>query len=139
MRALALSGALRAGTAAFNFAGVGPLKPQLSGVALRRGLLYGMGELLRRLQVDAPYVLFGHTHRSGPWPVDDPQEWIAPTGSRLMNTGSWVYQPHFLGSIAGDGPFWPGTAILVEETGPPRLERLLADRTHADLKPPGRV
>ena len=28
----------------------------------------------------APYVLFGHTHRSGPWPQDDPVEWTTPAG-----------------------------------------------------------
>jgi hypothetical protein len=135
VRALALTAALRTGTAAFNRAGVGPLNPRLSGAVLRQGSLYGIGDAMRRLGVDAPYVLFGHTHRSGPWPVDDPAEWITPTGSQLMNTGSWVYQRHFLGNGSGDGPYWPGTAIVVDESGPPRLERLLADRTHDQLRP----
>ncbi|MGI8621951.1 MAG: hypothetical protein ACR2NB_00380, partial [Solirubrobacteraceae bacterium] len=121
---------------ALNLAGVGPVRPQLSGAALRSGSLAGLGEVLRRLGVDAPYVLFGHTHRSGPWSADDPAEWRAPTGSRLMNTGSWIYQRHFLSERSGQGPYWPGMAIVVSDDGPPRLERLLADRTHEEVRPP---
>ena len=136
VRAAALAGALRGGVAALNRAGVGPLRPQLSGAALRSGSLAGFGEVLRRLGVDAPYVLFGHTHRAGPWPHDDPAEWRAPTGARLVNTGSWVYQRHFLSDRPGEGPYWPGTAVLVGDSGPPVLERLLADRTHDQLRPP---
>ena len=71
--------------------------PELSGPALRQGSLHGIGEVLRRLRVDAAHVVFGHSHRSGPWPDDDGSEWVAPTGARLTNTGSWVYQRHFLG------------------------------------------
>ena len=59
-----------------------------------------MREVLRRLGVTAPHVLFGHTHRSGPVARDDPREWTTPAGSRLVNTGSWVYQPHFLSARA---------------------------------------
>ena len=98
-----------------------------------------MREVLRRLGVSAPYVLFGHTHRSGPWPADDPAEWIAEGGTRLLNTGSWVYQPHFLSTEPNASPYWPGTAVLVEETDPPtppRLIRLLGERGHRELRPP---
>ncbi len=136
LRAAALGTGLYAGVKALNLAGLGPVRPQLSGASLRTGSLFGLGETLRRLGVDAPYVLFGHTHRSGPWPVDDPAEWRAPTGSQLTNTGSWVYQRHFLSDRPGVGPYWPGVAVVVEDSGPPRLERLLADRTHAELEPP---
>jgi len=134
-RAAALGAGLFGAVKALNLAGVGPVRAELSGAALRRGSLAGMGEVLRRLGVDAPYVLFGHTHRSGPWPSDDPAEWRAPTGSRLINTGNWIYQRHFLSDRDGEGPYWPGMAVLVEASGPPRLERLLADRTHAQLRP----
>jgi hypothetical protein len=91
--------------------------------------------VLRRLEIGAPHVLFGHTHRSGPWPGDDASEWQAgPT--RVWNTGSWVYQPHFLTDAPGASPYWPGTAIVIEDTGPPQLIRLLGDRTHAELRVP---
>ncbi len=139
VRALALSGGLRAAVAVLNRAGIGPVEPELSGTALRRGSLHGLEEVLARLGVDAPYVLFGHTHRAGPWPQDDPGEWRTRNGNRLVNTGSWVYQPHFLPKRPGAGPYWPGTAVIVDDSTPftpPRLERLLADRTHADLRPP---
>jgi len=137
VRAAALASGLFGAVAVLNRAGVGPLRGQLSGAALRQGSLAGLMEALRRLGVDAPYVLFGHTHRSGPWPDDDPAEWRTPAGSRLVNTGSWVYQRHFLPARAGSGPYWPGTAVALEAdpSSPPRLERLLGDRTHEELRP----
>ena len=90
--------------------------------------------MLRRLGVGAPHVIFGHTHRSGPWPADDPSEWTTPHGTRIHNTGSWVYQPHFLSEEPNASPYWPGTAVLVEDDGPPRLIRLLGDRDHRELR-----
>jgi hypothetical protein len=135
MRAAALHAGLRGAVAVLNQAGIGPLRGELSGPALRRGGLAGVAEALTRLGVAEPWVLFGHTHRSGPWDGDDPDEWRTPAGSRLVNTGSWIYQRHFLSPRDGDGPYWPGTAIRVETSGPPVLESLLADRTHAELRP----
>ena len=131
---------LRAGyvaaVTALDRLGMGPLERDLSGASLRRGGLYGIGEVLRRLDVRAPHVVFGHTHRSGPWPLDAAGEWTAPTGSRLTNTGSWVYQPHFLSARPNESPYWPGTAVLLEDGEPPRLIRLLGDRGHPELAAP---
>jgi len=135
VRAGALAAGLFGAVALLNRAGVGPLRAELSGSALRRGSLTGMREALHRLDLHAPHVVFGHTHRSGPWPGDDEAEWRTAAGSRLINTGSWVYQRHFLSERPGAGPYWPGTAVFVGEDGPPRLERLLDDRTHAQLRP----
>jgi hypothetical protein len=104
--------------------------------ALRRGGLRGIREVLRRLGVEAPHAIFGHTHRSGPWPQDDPDEWSTPAGTRIVNTGSWVYQPHFLSERPNASPYWPGTAVVVEDDGPPRLIRLLGDRGHRELSMP---
>jgi hypothetical protein len=137
LRAGALLAGYGATVAALERLGLGPFEKRLSGATLRRGGLHGIGEVVRRLGVRAGHVLFGHTHRSGPWPHDDLAEWTAPTGARLHNTGSWVYQPHFLGAEPNTSPYWPGTAILVEDAGPPRLIRLLGERGHADLRPPG--
>jgi hypothetical protein len=136
VRALALNAGLRGAVLGLNRAGIGPLRAELSGAALRRGSLAGMSDVLTRLGVDAPYVLFGHTHRAGPWERDDPSEWRTPAGTRLFNSGSWVYQRHFLSDRSGAGPYWPGVAIRVDASGPPVLERLLADRTHDELSPP---
>ena len=52
------------------------------------------------------------------------------TGARILNTGSWVYQPHFLSPEPNGSPYWPGTAVIVDDEGPPRLVRLLGERGH---------
>ena len=58
-------------------------------------------------------------------------------GTRVHNTGSWVYQPHFLSERPNGSPYWPGTAVLVDDDGPPQLIRLLGERGHPELRPPG--
>jgi metallophosphoesterase superfamily enzyme len=136
VRAAALGTGYGAAVALINALGLGPVDRDLSGASLRRGGLRGIREVLRRLGVDAAHVIFGHTHRSGPWPVDDPGEWTTPAGTRIHNTGSWVYQPHFLSEEPNASPYWPGTAVVVDDGGPPRLIRLLGDRDHVDLRLP---
>ncbi len=125
--------------AALNAAGLGPLERNLSPAALRRGYLRGIAEVLRRLDVaPARHVLWGHSHRAGPFPSDDPAEWTAAGGVRIHNAGSWLYQPHFVDGKPNASPYWPGTAILVEDDDPPtppRLLRLLGDRGHDELRP----
>ena len=115
-----------AGVAAFNLAGLGPVKPDLTAEDLRRAGLRAMGEALDRLGVRAAHAIFGHTHRSGPRPQDDGAEWAAPSGTRLLNSGSWVHEPPFLGD--GDpreSPYFPGTCVWVPAEGAPELRRLL--------------
>ena len=73
LRAAALGTGYVAAVAALNALGLGPVDRDLSGAALRRGGLRGIREVLRRLGVTAPHVLFGHTHRSGPWPATTPR------------------------------------------------------------------
>lgn len=117
--------AIPAAVALLNLAGLGPLEPDISGPALRRSALKSIGTVCRHLSIDARHVIFGHTHRSGPWPGDDESEWTLPNGGRLTNTGSWVHQPAFLRPPPDRGPYWPGACVTVEDDGPPRLERLL--------------
>ncbi len=118
---------------ALNALGLGPLDRDLSPAALRRGYLRGIREVVRRLGIRAPHLIWGHSHRAGPFPGDDAAEWIqGPT--RIWNSGSWVYQPHFLAGEPGRSPYWPGVAIEVGDAGPPRLLRLLADRRHEELR-----
>jgi hypothetical protein len=137
VRTVAARAAFAGAVAGLNRAGLGPVRADLSGAGLRRGALRGIGEALRRLGVDAPYVIWGHSHRAGPWPADDPGEWTAPTGSRILNAGCWVYQPHFLSERPYASPYWPGTAVVVEDDGrPPELIRLLGDRGHRELAAP---
>jgi hypothetical protein len=136
LRATALGAGYVAAVSALNAAGIGPLDRNLSGPSLRRGYLRGIGEVIARLGIGADHVVWGHSHRSGPWPGDDPGEWVAPGGAHILNTGSWVYQRHFLSERPNDSPYWPGTAVMVEDDGPPRLVRLLGERGHRELAPP---
>jgi predicted phosphodiesterase len=116
---------LRAAIGALNRAGLGPLKPDLSGVELRRAGLRGMAETVERLGIEADHVIFGHTHRSGPHPGDE--GWDLPGGGRLMNTGSWIHEPAFLGSSPRESPYWPGHVAMVPDEGLPVLLSLLEE------------
>jgi hypothetical protein len=135
-RTAVLRAGFAAAVAAINALGLGPVDGDLSGPGLRRGYLHGVTEMLGRLGVRAPHVICGHTHRSGPWPGDDLTEWTTRAGGRVHNTGSWVYQRHFLTDAPNGSPYWPGTAVLIEDDAPPRLVRLLGERGHAELAPP---
>jgi predicted phosphodiesterase len=110
--------ALPAVVAGLNRAGLGPLKPDLSAIELREAALRGMLTVLDRLGVDAPHVIFGHTHRSGPHGRDS--GW-----GPLINTGSWIHEPAFLGASPKSSPYWPGHVALVPDSGPPELVSLL--------------
>jgi hypothetical protein len=109
-----------AAVGALNAAGLGPLDPDLSGPALRESALRGIQTAVERLGIDARYVVFGHTHRSGPHPGDE--GWDG-----LVNTGSWILEPMFLGAAPKESPYFPGHVALVHENGPPELRPLLAD------------
>jgi hypothetical protein len=136
VRTAALALGYRAAVTALNAAGIGPLDRDLSGAALRRGYLRGIREVIARLDIAADHVLWGHSHRAGPWPQDDPSEWTTQAGARILNAGSWVYQRHFLSERPGDSPYWPGTAIVIDDREPPRLTRLLEGLGHDRLAPP---
>ena len=116
-RALA-SVALPAAVAALNAAGLGPLRPDISGQELRRSALRGMSTVVERLGIDAAHVVFGHTHRSGPHAGDE--GW-----GPLVNTGSWIHEPAHLGDDPRRSPYRPGHVAIIEPAGPPRLRNLL--------------
>jgi hypothetical protein len=141
LRRRALVAAFPVAVAALNRAGLGPVRADVSAKELRRAGLAAMGEVAARLDLGDSYVVFGHTHRAGPLPADDDREWrgvgsaAAGSGARLVNAGSWTYNSIFLTSTPGQSPYWPGTCVLVDDSGPPVLKRLLLDRSHADLRP----
>src|SRR5207248_766531 len=103
--------------AAINRAGLGPFSTDLSGPALRRAGLRSMGATIEALGIEAEYVIFGHTHRSGPHTGDD--GWELPGGTHLVNSGSWIYEPAFFGEDPKSSPYWPGTCVFVQDSGPP--------------------
>jgi hypothetical protein len=125
-RTRALAAALPVAIAGLNRAGLGPLRPELSGEELRRAGLQAVGQVVRALGIDAEHVVFGHTHRAGPLPDDDLAEWRAPTGAALHNPGCWIDEPVFA-TGGPPSPYWGGRALFVEPTGPPRLVRLVTD------------
>jgi predicted phosphodiesterase len=117
--------AIPGAVAALNGLGLGPLRPEISGVELRRAGLRAMGVVADRLDVDVDHVLFGHTHRAGPRAGDDLGEWRTPRGTRLWNTGNWYHEPALHGDATGDNPYAAGTVIRVGDDGPPELTRAL--------------
>ena len=135
LRRRVLQGAFPLMVAALNRAGLGPVNVDISRTELRRAGLRAMGEVAARLGLGDSYVVFGHTHRAGPFAGDPESEWRGRAGARLINSGSWVYDGIFLTSTPGESPYWPGTCVLVEGSGPPVLKRLLLERSHSQLRP----
>lgn len=135
LRARALAAGFPVAVAALNRAGLGPFNADISTGELRRAGLGAMGEVAARLGLGDAHVIFGHTHRAGPLPGDVESEWRGSGGARLTNTGCWTYDGYFLRSASAENPYWPGSCVVVEDDGPPRLLRLLSRRTHAELMP----
>ena len=121
--------------AAMNRLGLGPFAPDLSGVALHRSGLRGMAEVARRLGLEADVVVFGHTHRAGPLAGEE-DGWTIDGGARLVNTGTWMYEPMLVDGPAGRSPYWPGTCLVLDGREETRLEHLLSDASHEDLRGP---
>ena len=115
-----------------NRLGLGPVKSDLSPGAITRAGLSAMGEVVRRLGIEADHVLFGHTHRRGPMRAE--VGWRLEDGTRLHNTGSWINAPWLLGRTAADSPYWPGTIIVVENDREPRARNLLEDLGKEELR-----
>jgi predicted phosphodiesterase len=115
-----------------NRLGLGPVRSDLSPGAITRAGLAAIGEVTRRLGIDADHLIFGHTHRRGPMRAES--GWRLPEGTRLWNTGSWVYAPGLLGRTATDSPYWPGTIAILDDAGPPELHHLLDDLSRTELR-----
>jgi hypothetical protein len=114
-----------------NRLGLGPVSSDLSAGAITRAGIAAMREVASRLQIEARWLIFGHTHRRGPRANE--AEWLLGSSGRMLNTGSWVHAPSLLGSSAASSDWWPGTVAVVEE-GEPRLEHLLDDLSREDLR-----
>ncbi|HEY6776052.1 MAG TPA: metallophosphoesterase [Thermoleophilaceae bacterium] len=113
---------------------IAPVTVRLLGAQMRRASIPALARVVHRLEVDAEWVIFGHVHRCGPLTPDDPQEWQGPGGRpRIVNTGSWVYEPLLVHRAAPPHPYWPGGAILLEDRGEPRAIGLLDHLDAASL------
>ncbi len=125
VRRRALNAAFPVAVAGLNVTGLGPVRTDISGPELRRAALVAFAEVLRRLDVSAAHVIFGHTHRAGPLSADAGSEWRSPRGGRLLNTGSWVHEPRFLGPEPGESPYRAGFAVSLTDQDAPELLNLL--------------
>jgi hypothetical protein len=125
LRRRAIGVAFPALIAGLNRARIGPLSADLSNAGMRRARLAALGEVLLALEVDARHVISGHTHRAGPLPADQHSEWRSITGAQLINVGSWVHEPNFVGPEPHLSPYRPGFAARLGDDGPPELVNLL--------------
>lgn len=114
-----------------NRLGLGPVRSDLSPGTITRASLAAIGEVVHRLGIEADHLIFGHTHRRGPMPGET--GWRLESGTRLWNTGSWVYAPGLLGRTAAESPYWPGTVAVLEGQRQPELRHLLDDRAKGEL------
>jgi UDP-2,3-diacylglucosamine pyrophosphatase LpxH len=107
---------------------IAPLTSTLLGMQMRRASIPALARVVHRLGVEADWVVFGHVHRLGPIAGDDLEQWRGPGGRpRILNTGSWVYEPLLLHRVRPPHPYWPGGAVLVEPGAEPRAVGLLDD------------
>jgi hypothetical protein len=113
---------------------VSPATALVLGWQMQRASVPAMARVAQRLEVDAAHVIFGHVHRLGPLEEDDPKRWTGPgAGPRLVNTGSWVYEPLLLHRATPPHPYWPGGAVIVQDGAAPQAVSLLDHLT--DLSP----
>ncbi len=132
-RAQAFMVGLKAGVAALNVTGLGPLSAELSGQAMIASAMHAIDEVDARLNIGADHLIFGHCHRPGPLPSDDADAWLTRVGTRLWNTGNWVYEPRFQTPSKIDSAYWPGTAVVTDGSGVPQTERILTEMPSTDL------
>jgi predicted phosphodiesterase len=116
-----------------NTAKLGPLRSDISPQALRRAGIDAAASAVAGLGLAEKHVLYGHTHRPGPLPGDDLSEWQISGGQQLWNTGSWVFEKHFLAKAPKGSPYWPGRAIEVIGEGEPVVHSLLNDMSAVDI------
>ncbi|MBV8711209.1 MAG: metallophosphoesterase family protein [Solirubrobacterales bacterium] len=105
-----------------------PITSALLAVQVRRASIPTLAALAARLGVDADWILFGHVHRLGPLTGDRPLDWQGPGGGpRIVNTGSWVYEPLLVHHATPPHPYWPGGSVLLESGRSPMARGLLDD------------
>jgi UDP-2,3-diacylglucosamine pyrophosphatase LpxH len=98
---------------------------------VNRAALPALARVVENLKVEADWVVFGHVHRLGPLSGDDRSLWQGRSGRaggfRIVNTGSWLYEPILVHRASPPHPYWPGGAILLEPGSHPRAIGLLDD------------
>lgn len=116
-----------------------PLTAPLLSFQMQHAAIPALARVARRLGVQAQAIIFGHVHRLGPLAGDVVAGWEAPGGSaRILNCGSWLYEPMLLHNASPPHPYWPGGAVLIEAGSAPRAVGLLDDLSAEDLHRHGR-
>ena len=113
----------------------GPVGARALSFQMRRSAIPALLHVLRRMEVDAHTIVFGHVHRLGPLGGDDPAPWGANGRPRVLNTGSWIWEPLLLYRASPPHPYWPGGAVVIED-GEPRAVGLLDGLTASELRGP---
>jgi UDP-2,3-diacylglucosamine pyrophosphatase LpxH len=114
-----------------------PVTAWLIDLQMRHASVPAIGRVAQRIGVQADWIVFGHVHRRGPLPGE---QWAAaPGGARMLNTGSWLYEPLLVDRATPPHPYWPGGAVLLEPGRDPRSIGLLDDLSAGELTapPPG--
>jgi hypothetical protein len=112
---------------------VAPLIARTLDRQMRRHAIPAQVRVLEDLGIDAEYAIFGHVHRLGPVPGDDPAQWGAHPA--ILNTGSWQFEALLAARGEPPHPYWPGGAVLIETGHPPHTIGLLDDLRRDDLDP----
>lgn len=112
-----------------------PLTAASLDIQMRHAALPAMARVLSGLGIDAEWAIFGHLHRLGPLEPDRAEQWRRPNGMRLLNSGSWLYDPLLVDRASPPHPYWPGGAIAIEPGSEPRAINLLEDLTRRELRP----
>jgi hypothetical protein len=111
-----------------------PLLTRVLARQVRNHSLPALAHAAYALGVEAPWVLFGHVHRLGPLPGDAAAPWSGLTpGQRLLNTGSWRFEPVIGHRIHPPHPYWPGGAVTIDDDGVPKAIGLLDGLAEADF------
>jgi UDP-2,3-diacylglucosamine pyrophosphatase LpxH len=106
-----------------------PVTAAVIDAQMRHCGLASMEHVVRRLGVGADWVVFGHVHRTGP---RNGERW-RDGDTRLLNCGSWIYEPLLVDRASPPHPYWPGGAVLLESGHAPRAVGMLDDLGQAQL------
>jgi Calcineurin-like phosphoesterase len=116
-------------------AGLTPVSAAIVDLQMRRAALPAMRRVLELLGIRAEWVIFGHVHRLGPLESDRLRQWQTEDGPRLLNAGSWLYEPALIDRAAAPHPYWPGGAVLIDSGSAPRVVSLLDELDRSQLRP----
>ena len=112
-------------------AGFGRFNRDFSIAEIGRAGVEAMHVVVERLGIEAEHVIFGHIHRRGSLPGRRRRLPARRSGGATASpcttpaTGS---TPRACWALAvPQSPFWPGSMVVVGETGPPELVELLGD------------